>query len=136
EVIGAAHAVGGFPYLLDSGQQQADQYGNDGNDHQQLNQGEPATPRSYHGRSSCVRWEERLAYFGAASRKPFRILPVPIAEASRKFARAASCPIHDIFQSRPATCNNEGKQSKSFEEGERCDFKIAETQDGNWPRNC
>jgi hypothetical protein len=38
EVVAATHAVGRFADLLDGGEQEADQHGNDGDDHQQLDQ--------------------------------------------------------------------------------------------------
>ena len=40
QVIGARDAIRLFPCLRQCGQQQRCQYGNDGNDHQQLDQGE------------------------------------------------------------------------------------------------
>jgi len=43
EVVAALHAGGGFAHLLDRGQEQADEDGDDGDDHQQLDQRE-ATP--------------------------------------------------------------------------------------------
>jgi hypothetical protein len=39
EVVGALHAVGRLAHLLHGGQEQADQDGDDGNHHQQLDQG-------------------------------------------------------------------------------------------------
>ena len=42
QVVLAGHPVGGLPDLLDSGQQQADQDGNNGDDDQQLNEREGA----------------------------------------------------------------------------------------------
>src|SRR6516225_128005 len=48
EIVLALHAVGGFANLLHGGQQQAYQDGNDGNHHQQLDQGEaPARPPTW-----------------------------------------------------------------------------------------
>src|SRR5207244_5492511 len=41
EVVGAARAGSGFTDLLDGGHEQADQDGDDGDDDQQLDQGEP-----------------------------------------------------------------------------------------------
>src|SRR5262249_29311484 len=43
EVVGAGHAVGGFAHLLHGGQEQADQDGDDGDDHEQLDEGEGST---------------------------------------------------------------------------------------------
>jgi hypothetical protein len=40
EVVGAAHTVGGLADLLDGGQQQANEDGNDGDDDQKLDQRE------------------------------------------------------------------------------------------------
>ena len=40
EVVGAFHAGGGLPHLLDGGQQQPDQHGDDRDHHQQLDQRE------------------------------------------------------------------------------------------------
>ena len=40
EVVGAAHAVGGFANLLHGGHQQADKHRDNGDDNQKLNQGE------------------------------------------------------------------------------------------------
>src|SRR5438552_2118543 len=46
EVVLTAHAVGRLPDLLDRRQQQADQYGNDSNDDEQLDEGEGAPPEA------------------------------------------------------------------------------------------
>ena len=43
EVVGALHAVGGLTHLLHRGQEQADQHRDDGNHHQELNEGEGPT---------------------------------------------------------------------------------------------
>ena len=40
EVVGAGHAVGRLAHLLHGGNQQADQYGDDGDNHEQFNQRE------------------------------------------------------------------------------------------------
>src|SRR5262249_18861967 len=44
EVVGAFEPVGGLAHLLDGGQEQANQHGNDGNHHQQLDEREAAAP--------------------------------------------------------------------------------------------
>ncbi len=48
QVVGAAHAVGGFAHLLDRGDQETDQHGDDGDDHQQLNQCETHSSKQTH----------------------------------------------------------------------------------------
>jgi len=45
EVVGALHACGGLSDLLDGGQQQADEDGDDGDHHQQLDQRERTARR-------------------------------------------------------------------------------------------
>jgi len=40
EVVAALRPCGGFAHLLDGGQQEADEHGDDGDDHQQLDQRE------------------------------------------------------------------------------------------------
>src|SRR5262249_52709530 len=63
QVVLAAHAVGGLAHLLDGGQQQADQDGDDGDHHQQLDQGEGVT--AVHGGGPPV-WGRRPPLLGAA----------------------------------------------------------------------
>jgi len=48
EVIGALHPVGGLADLLDRGQQQPDQDGDDSDDNEQLDQREPSTRAEPH----------------------------------------------------------------------------------------
>jgi hypothetical protein len=44
EVVGTGHPVGGLAHLLHSWQEQADQDGDDGDDYQQLDEREAASP--------------------------------------------------------------------------------------------
>src|SRR5262249_19447065 len=54
EVVGAAHAGGGLAHLLDGGDEEPDQNGDDRNHHQQLDQRErtPAGRLAWHGKPS------------------------------------------------------------------------------------
>src|SRR5262249_36406237 len=51
EIVGATHAIGGFPHLLHSRDKQANQYGDNGNNHEQLDERKraAASNRSSHG---------------------------------------------------------------------------------------
>jgi hypothetical protein len=56
DVVGARHACGGLAHLLDGGEEQADQDGDDGDHHQQLDQREraavPQQADEFHDESS------------------------------------------------------------------------------------
>ena len=52
QIVGTRHAGGGLADLLDGGQQQADQDGDDRNHHQEFNEGEPLAVGLLHGRGS------------------------------------------------------------------------------------
>jgi hypothetical protein len=51
-VVGALHAIGRIANLLDRGQKQTDQNGNDGDDNEQFNEREPLAPPDYREFSS------------------------------------------------------------------------------------
>ena len=53
EVVGAAHAVGGFAHFLHGGNQQADKHGDDGYNYQQFDESEAlAFPGTSHWKTS------------------------------------------------------------------------------------
>jgi len=58
----ALHASGGLADLLNGGQEQADQDGDDGDHHQQLDQGEAGEPASQEedGHDVSRMWRERI----------------------------------------------------------------------------
>jgi len=53
-VVDAGRAAGGLADLLDGGEQQADEDGDDGDHHQQLDQREPTSTRPSHPFSSST----------------------------------------------------------------------------------
>jgi hypothetical protein len=100
EVIGAFNAVGGGPDLLNRGHQQADQGRDDGNDDQQLDQGEAASGR---GPGAVGRHGTALPY-DKAVRSRMRNAIGPGAQTSRlDDAR----PVRSLLggMASPATCS-------------------------------
>src|SRR5262249_8829764 len=58
EVVRTRRAVGGLAHLLDGGHQQADEDGNDGDHHQQLDQRETGPTSSCRNHGRTLSWEE------------------------------------------------------------------------------
>jgi hypothetical protein len=75
QVVGTLHPGSGLPNLLHGWQEQADQDGNDGDHHQQLDQREASTAPKWDSHDTPPNYREKEQKMNRAQRKGRLLLP-------------------------------------------------------------